>query len=739
MLDPFQILFDSSPFIPHGHCYLWKPGLVWLHVTADALIALAYYSIPVQLFAIARKRQDLPFNWMFLLFGSFIVACGTTHVMEIWTLWTPIYWLSGLLKLLTAAISLYTAGGLMLLIPKVLALPSQAQLTTANQALQQQILERQQVQQVLQESEERFRSAFDFATIGMALVSPEGRWLQVNHSVCEILGYSEQELLATTVYALTHPDDFASGFEAAQQMLEGKGRSLQFQKRYLHKQGHVVWVLLSTSLVRDIHDQPLYFVSQLQDITARTRAEKALELQSLITKNMAEGIGLVRAIDGIFVYTNPKFEQMFGYEEGELNGKHVAIVNYEEQAGSAEQVAQEIRQKLAEQGESAYEVRNVKKDGTPFWCRAHTSTFEHPEHGWVHVAVHEDITAQKLAQEAQRESERRFQAIFDQTFQFVGLLEPDGTLIEANQTILDFGEVKLETIINRPFWEAPWWTISAATQAQLKTAIAQAAAGEFVRYEVEVLGAHDAVATIDFSLKPLKDETGAVILLLSEGRDISDRQRIEQIEASLAAKEVLLQEIHHRVKNNLQIISSLLSIQSKQIKDAATLEIFKESQDRVRSMALVHEKLYQSDDLAKIDFAEYIQSLSANLFRSYAVKSQGLTLKLEISPVFLNVDTAIPCGLILNELVSNSLKHAFLGACAGEIRIQFSANADRSFSLIVQDNGIGFPRGLDFKASQSLGLQLVCGLTKQLKGAIEMSANEGTRFKLTFNEINSRY
>ena len=496
---------------------------------------------------------------------------------------------------------------------------------------------------------------------------------------------------------------------------------------------------LSTSVVRDTGGKPLYLISQLQDVTARTRAEKALELQSLITNNMAEGICLIRATDGIFVYANPKFEQMFGYELGELNGKHVSIVNYEDEFGNAEQVADQIRETLAERGESTYEVQNAKKDGTPFWCRAHTSTFEHPEHGWVHVAVHEDITERKQAERKQRESERRFRAIFDQTFQFVGLLKPDGTLLEANQTILDFGGIELGDIVNRPFWEAHWWTISAATQNQLKAAIAQAAAGEFVRYEVEVLGAQEAVATIDFSLKPLKDETGAVSLLLSEGRDISDRQRIEQIEASLAAKEVLLQEIHHRVKNNLQIISSLLSIQSKQIEDPATLGLFKESQNRVRSMALVHEKLYQSDDLAKVDFADYIQSLSAALFRSYDFKSKTITLKLEVSPVFLNVDTAIPCGLILNELVSNSLKHGFPNDTPGEILIQLDANADQSFSLIVQDNGVGFPEAVDFKKSKSLGLQLIFGLAKQLQGAIEMSGNQGTLCKITFNEVNSRF
>ncbi|MBD3883881.1 PAS domain S-box protein [Phormidium tenue FACHB-886] len=737
MLGLFQSLFNSAPFIPHGHCYLWKPGLVWLHASSDVLIAIAYYSIPTQLFIIIHKRRDFPFHWMVWLFGAFIIACGTTHLMEVWTLWTPTYWLAGLLKLVAAAISLYTAAMLLPLIPQVLTLPSPAQVEATNQTLKRQILESQQVKQVLQESEERFRSAFNSAAIGMALVCFEGQWLQVNYALCEMLGYSKPELLMTRPETITHPDDRYMTAYALEQLLKGE-RNYQLQKRYFHKQGHIIWVLLNLSLVRNIQGQPLHLIAQIQDITARTQAEQALELQSLITKNMVEGVGLIRASDGIFVYTNPKFEEMFGYEVGELAGKHVSIVNYEAQPGGAEQVANQIRQTLVEQSEASYEVQNVRKDGTPFWCRAHTSTFEHPEHGLVHVAVHEDITQRKQAEQAQREIERRFRAIFDQTFQFVGLLKPDGTLLEANQTILEFGGIQLADIVNRPFWEARWWTISEATQTQLKAAIAQAAAGEFVRYEVNVRGAGETVATIDFSLKPLKDETGAVVLLIPEGRDISDRKQAEQAKASLEEKEVLLQEIHHRVKNNLQIISSLLNLQSKYIKDPATLEVFKESQERVRSMALIHEKLYQSEDLAQIDFAEYIQSLTANLFRSYAVKAQPIALKLEVSPVSLNVDTAIPCGLIINELVTNSLKHAFPTAQTGEIFIQFYADADHRLTLIIGDNGIGLPQGLNLKTIRSLGLQLVFNLTKQLKGTIDISHQQGVLFKITFNELNPR-
>ncbi len=146
MVESLNNFFVSGPFIPHGHCYLWKPELVGLHIASDGLIALAYYSIPFTLFYFVQKRRDLPFDWIFLLFGSFIVACGTTHLLEIWTLWHPTYWLSGAVKVGTAAVSLYTAGALVPLVPKALSLPSPAAIEAANQDLEREIAERKQVE-----------------------------------------------------------------------------------------------------------------------------------------------------------------------------------------------------------------------------------------------------------------------------------------------------------------------------------------------------------------------------------------------------------------------------------------------------------------------------------------------------------------------------------------------------------------------------------------------------------------
>lgn len=217
--------------------------------------------------------------------------------------------------------------------------------------------------------------------------------------------------------------------------------------------------------------------------------------------------------------------------------------------------------------------------------------------------------------------------------------------------------------------------------------------------------------------------------------EITERKRAEEkINISLQEKVVLLREIHHRVKNNLQVISSLLNLQSGYIEDKKSLEIFRESQTRVRSMALIHEKLYQSKDLNKIEFSEYIESLIKDLFKSYNIESSRITLKSKMEGIYFEIDTAILCGLIINELVSNSLKHAFPENRKGEIYIELNQNSgNNKYTLIIKDNGIGFPSNVDFRKTESLGLQLVTTLSEQLGGTIELNKNGFTEFKIEFS------
>ncbi len=231
---------------------------------------------------------------------------------------------------------------------------------------------------------------------------------------------------------------------------------------------------------------------------------------------------------------------------------------------------------------------------------------------------------------------------------------------------------------------------------------------------------------------PLRDAEGKIIGLVGISRDITAQKMAQSaLQASLREKEVLLKEIHHRVKNNMQVISSMLRLQSNYIEDPKTLELFNESQNRVRSMALVHEQLYRSGDLSRIDFGNYVRSLTSQLARSYESKA-NITLQVEIEGITLGVDAGIPCGLIINELVSNAFKHAFRGRDSGTIWVRMWRR-DQRVVLSVCDDGVGFPKEIDFRNTESLGLQLVTTLTDQLDGTIECeSEGQGTEFVITF-------
>jgi len=233
---------------------------------------------------------------------------------------------------------------------------------------------------------------------------------------------------------------------------------------------------------------------------------------------------------------------------------------------------------------------------------------------------------------------------------------------------------------------------------------------------------------------PFQSEEGQW-LIAEVNVDITERKRAEeQIRTSLREKEVLLKEIHHRVKNNLQVISSLLRLQSQYVQDKRDAEIFKESRNRIKSMALVHEKLYQSKDLASINFHEYVGLLLNGLFRSYGVNTDKIALKTNIEDIMLGVDVAIPCGLIINELVSNSLKYAFPEDKAGEIEITLRTSDEGAMDLTVADNGVGLPGDWDLTNSGSLGLKLVKILTDQIDGKIELDRSEGTKFRIDFKK-----
>ncbi len=472
-------MFFNLPFvafIPHGHCYLWKSQLVSLHIVSDTLTTLSYYSIPLILFYFVRKRVDLPYPGIFLLFGVFIISCGTTHLMNIWTLWHPNYWVSGWIKLMTAIVSLYTAVSLFPLVPQALALKSPTQLEAANRQLQQEISERLKVELALRQSEQRYRAIIEDQTELIARFQGDGTLTFVNKAYCRFFKKSLEEIIDHSYKPIVFPED---------------------------------------------------------------------------------------------------------------------------------------------------------------------------------------------------------QEKIDQHLQSISLENPVITL--ENRVIVE-NEVRWMQWINRGIFNE---------------------IGEIVEYQ-------------------------------SVGRDISERKQAEKVKY----QETLLKEIHHRVKNNLQVICSLLRLQSRFVQDPLIKEKFIESQNRVKSMALIHEKLYQSDDFRRIKLDEYIQDLTRSLLRTYQINSTSIQMQIDIEPnIFLDLDTLTPCGLIICELISNALKYAFSPNTSGMIWIQAKLDPENHLTLSIGDNGKGLPSEIDFNNIKTLGLQVVQDLTAQLQGELKIDQDQGTLFKIKLGQI----
>lgn len=232
---------------------------------------------------------------------------------------------------------------------------------------------------------------------------------------------------------------------------------------------------------------------------------------------------------------------------------------------------------------------------------------------------------------------------------------------------------------------------------------------------------------------PLLDSEGEVIGAVETLEDITPEVEYqEKIKSSLEEKEILLREVHHRVKNNLQIISSLISLQSNRLDDEETIHLFRKTINRIQSMALVHEKLYQSHDFARINLAEYIKDLVQNVLNSYEGSQERIILEMDCEPVWININTAIPCALIINELVTNSVKHAFPHEGTGKIIIQLRQEGDQ-ITITCTDTGVGLPHDINLHETSTLGLKLVQALTQQLKGEIKILKGKGTSFKIQIN------
>ena len=444
---------------------------------------------------------------------------------------------------------------------------------------------------------------------------------------------------------------------------------------------------------------------------------------------------LIDDIFGNFQYVNERYAKLFGYSEEEMRKKSIRDVVFSDDLDMVMRYHKNRTQ--GKKAPSRYEFRGIKKDGTLFYLEIDAKPIKIGKKIVGTRCYLWDITARKKAEKALKQSEEKYKTIAENLE--VGIYRTssgaDGHFIEANPAIVRmFGykdKQEFLTVDVSKLYHDP-----EGREAFQKKMLHEG----FVKNEEVLLKKKNGKPFLgSVCAVTVRDEKGKIRYFDGIVEDITVRKEAEEkLKTSLVEKEVLLREIHHRVKNNLQIISSLLNLQSRHVEDEPALDMFQESRNRVRSMALVHEKLYRSNDLAKVDFCEYIQSLSRHLFMSYRVDSTDIDLNVDVKDVFLDINTSIPCGLIINELVSNSLKHAFSGRDRGKIHVAMRPENNGKFKMVIRDDGVGLPKELKVTQTESLGLQLVTMLVEQLQGTLSVENKKGTSFEIVFEKLDFR-
>jgi len=443
-------------------------------------------------------------------------------------------------------------------------------------------------------------------------------------------------------------------------------------------------------------------------------SESAAKLHAFL-ESASQAVVAVGA-DGHIELVNARTEEMFGYTRHELLGQQLEIL-LPERYRTIHKVhrsryfsAPGIRPMGA-----GMELAGRRKNGDEFPVEIGLS-YIRTNDGVVAMGLITDITERKRAEDAVRASEQRLRLMVENLPAGAVYLEGNSLLVnKATEKITGYSRSELAT-------PDQWFkALFGSNYEAVRSLHEKDKEAKFPAPRTVAVTRKDGrIRFVEFAAYGF--EQGEVWLL----HDITELKRAEE-------KAVMLKEIHHRVKNNLQVISSLLGLQSRGIPDERIRRMFQESQNRVHSMALLHEKLYQSENLCDIDCREYVQQLAAHLFRSYGVSSSRVKLATRLDNIHLHIDTAVPCGLIINELVSNCLKHAFPDGREGEVRIEVN-QGDQQISLLVADNGVGLPKDVNLWNATSLGLRLVRTLANQIGAAVDVNSRDGTQIEIVFTD-----
>jgi PAS domain S-box-containing protein len=548
-------------------------------------------------------------------------------------------------------------------------------------------------------------------------------------------GRTMDEMIGITDFDIFSPDQAQKFHEEEKQVME-TGQSLTFE-HLLDTPLGIRWYEAIKTPLYDAEGIVAGVLCTERDITDRSNAEKALrESQRTLTTLMSNLPGMAYRCQNdrnwSMEFVSEGCFDLTGYPPSSLIGNRDIAYNQLIHLDDRDKVWSDIQRQLSEKRPFKLTYRIISATGEEKWVWEQGRGIFSPEGDLLHLEgfIH-DVTDRIQAEMECDKQRRMLQTVMDSMPDFITFKDRDSNFLMCSKAFLDFLGISEGEAVGRSdlnfFSPEDAWAFRYEEMQVMET-------GQTLITEHRTEGSWG-IRWDEVIKVPLYDEQGRMMGVLSTARDITDRKKAEEdIKTSLREKEILLKEVHHRVKNNLQVISSLLALQTDYVDDPEIRAVFQESRDRVRSMAMVHERLYQSPDLSGIDPEDYINSLVLHLFRAYGASGRGIRQRTDVDKVKLSLDTAIPCGLIINELVSNSLKHAFRNGEEGIISISLRKHGAHKWRLVVSDNGVGLPDSDNWMNSQSLGLQLVVMLVNQLEGTMQLDIQNGTTFQVIFED-----